>query len=108
MTIYEIPLTSDDANYKQRVSLSGTVYIMKFHYNEFLSTWVFSLYDSANVLIATTPARPGFNLFDRMNFDNAPEGELFFISMLESEDVPGRYDLGAKVTLIYVEGLTDD
>lgn len=88
-----------------RVTLSGTVYHMRFTYNGTYDYWSIGLYDEdQNPIIPMTKIVPHFNLFD-YPYSDLPKGALMCDSKQDAVHENDFRDKLAYITYIEPEDL---
>ena len=104
MALLECPTRKDLPVYHYSISLDGVTYILYFKWNDRMSKWTLTLQDAGGTdLVTNIPLVANWPLFDRFKVTGLPPGSLFaYDSTLKNID-PGRYDLGDRVRLFYLE-----
>jgi hypothetical protein len=70
-----VPKGHDTMN---RVTLDGTVYVLRFTYNSTYDYWSIGIYDEQeNEIIPMTKCVPYFDIFGMYPYDDLPKGVLF-------------------------------
>lgn len=100
-----IPLDSTYDHFNFTVELDGTVYGMEFKFNPRDNAWYFDMTDTlGNLLVGSIPAIIGWPVLRQYLYNqNLPQGILYFIDQSGVDAVPGRFDLGQRVLMIYEE-----
>lgn len=102
--VFEIPLTSTDANFSHDVELDGTTYSLDFAFSDRSGLWylsIFFLNNGARVPVALgLSLLSGYPLLAPVAHDNRPAGELQV--QCDGRD-PGRNDLGSFAHLLYYD-----
>jgi hypothetical protein len=108
MALLECPTRTDLPTYKYVIELDGTNYQLEFTFNPRVNNdegrWFVSLSDQTGaLLIAAVPVRATWPLFDRFKGRGGPPGTLFAFDTTGNNEDPGRFDLGDRVRLLYLE-----
>lgn len=100
-----IPLDSTFDNFSITVELDSMVYGMDFKFDLRNERWYVDLFDSNNnLLLAGLPAMVSWPLLKQFEYrTDIPKGVLYFLDQNGTEIEPGRFDLGARVLMIYQE-----
>lgn len=107
MVILEIPTRIDLPAYNEVVTLDGTPYQIDLQWNDRMSKWMILLSDAqGNELVGYVPIVSTWPLFNRFKFDGLPPGTLFAFDSSGQNIDPGRFDLGDRVKLCYLEAGT--
>jgi len=105
MNFFEIPISPDQEEFRQVVSLDDRPFIFEFTWSPRSESWYLDFY-----LQTDTDPEPistgmritlGWPLLTGVVLDSRPPGELIAIDPSEQGD-PGRLDLGNRVKLYYV------
>jgi hypothetical protein len=111
MAILELFTSNQLPKYLYTATLDGTVFQLEYAWNQRMDNgngkWTVSLSDSqGNLLIGPVPVIATWPLFTRFKFDGLPAGTIFpFDSSGQNLD-PGRFDLGDRVRMLYLEAGT--
>lgn len=97
-----IPTRGDIANYDQSIELDGTVFNLKFRYNDRDSAWYLSIHDVDNVPIRSgLKLIPNLALLRQLVSEGRPLGELVVVDTRAIPLPPSLAELGSKVQLTY-------
>ncbi|MEM9407168.1 MAG: hypothetical protein AAGA81_14110 [Acidobacteriota bacterium] len=106
MAILEIPLRPNGRNFRQRTTLDGQQYVLRFRWSARVSRWHLELLDQAGELlrgpVKCSVAYP--LLASTPGVEGIPPGELLFIDDRTPPQDPGLEELGREVRLWYREG----
>ena len=106
MSTIEIPTRRDLPAYTYRIDLEGVTYTFSFNYNARMGKWLVSVADELGAaLVSGVPIIVNWPLFARFSIAGMPPGDIAaYDSSNQSED-PGRFDLGARVKMVYRESV---
>lgn len=104
--IQEIPLTSVDPIFRITTPLDGGTYVLDITWHDRPGYWYLDLYvqsdtDPVPVLLGQKLVR-GAPLLQGVVADGRPVGELLITDPSGGDD-PGRYDLGTRCRLVYLD-----
>lgn len=106
MAITEIPLNSNDAIFRVAAPLDGGTYVLDFDWSDRAGAWFMDLYvqsDSDPVrILCGQKLVLGYPLLRGVVADGRPVGELILTALSGSGEC-GRYDLGARCRLTYLD-----
>lgn len=104
MAILQLPLNSDEPNYRFRITLEGTDYVLIFRFNFRISLWIMDIIDAdLNPIRMGIPILLGVSLLGQYVDSRLPPGELIAINLKDENIEAGRDDLGNDVILLYGE-----
>ena len=104
MSTVVLPVTPDVPHFDFQVVLEGATFTLELRWNERSSTWSLSVFDAAGEqLTAGRPVVLGAELLGRSADARLPRGALFAIDTSGKNLEAGRYDLGSRVQLVYIE-----
>lgn len=107
MAYLEIPTRKDLPAYFYQVTLEGKSYQFDFTYNDRMGKWFVSLSDSIGTLLAApVPIVATWPLFNRFMRSNLPPGTVFCFDSSGKNVDPGRFDLGDRCRMLYLESGT--
>jgi len=102
--IRAIPLPQNESNFEVITDLDGTDFRLRFLWNDRLSRWSLTLYDSsgtqihgAMIVVVDMP------IYYRDTSEDAPKGDLYCVDITGEGRDPGLRDLGRRCQLIYVD-----
>jgi hypothetical protein len=105
-TIQQIPLPTDNPSFSQRVSLSGTDYVLRFDYNGRENRWYLDVFDTADSpIVRGVKLIPEWPLLRRVADSRKPPGHLVCTNYSGNKSgltPPGFSDLGRSFGLVYV------
>lgn len=100
--IFNIPVDSKFASFKQRVELDDSEFVLKFDWNTRQSRWYVSLMDgNENPLVMGLNLVANFPLFNRFKGTQYPDGTMMLMDATGSWQECGRDGLGSTHYLIY-------
>jgi len=109
MTMFEIPLPTraqEGVPFSFRVSLFGVLYGFSFKPNLSGDYWSFDLLGPDGLPIASgVKAVENYSLLSRCSNQDKPPGYLWLIDTSSSRTHPTIADLGARLRLVYDDGL---
>jgi hypothetical protein len=104
MAYLEVPTNNQLPAYKYTVTLDGTSYQLDFQWNDRMSKWFVSVSDpQGNILEAPVPIVATWPLFDRFKNQSIFPGTLFCLDTSGQNEDPGRFDLGDRCRMVYLE-----
>ncbi|MEW5804663.1 MAG: hypothetical protein AB1847_21445 [bacterium] len=105
MSLRQLPVRADTANYEFKIELDGTRYILAFRFNTRAGRWIMDVKTGQGVmLVAGIALLAGVDLLAQFRaYDGVPQGNLFLLNIEDENISPGRNDLGANVLLLYRE-----
>lgn len=104
MAQLEIPVRSDFKAYSFQIDLEGTVYTLRFRFNQRMERWIMDIATAAdedilNGIVVLT----GVPLTDKYVYETLPPGRFIAIDQSGEGRNAGADDLGNDVRLIYEE-----
>lgn len=108
MAYLECPTRNDLPAYNYIITLEGTPYRLDFTWNARMNNgvgkWMLQISDAqSNVIIGNVPVVATWPLFDRFKTKTLPPGTLFAFDSSGQNLDPGRFELGDRVRLFYLE-----
>lgn len=104
MALYQIPFDSAEPHYRFECDLEGTRYVFVVDWNSREEAWFLSLeLPDGTQLLDGRRIVIGQPLLERLRQSTRPPGELVFLDTESTEADPGRYELGGRVTAVYLE-----
>ncbi len=98
-----LTLDSEHEYYTSEFTLDGESFRLLARYNKRVESWFFSLYDGdGNPIAMGRRVTVGNFLFPWLVGSNRPAGQLMAIDTKDGETDPGRFDLGNRVSIVYV------
>lgn len=103
----EIPTRSDLTHYKLSVDLDGKSFTIELRWSPRASAWFMALGDAEG-----TPLLTGIRVvvdtffFSRYRDASFPLGDIFAYDTSSQQEDPGETDLGRRVMLLYLSGVT--
>ena len=105
MAVLEFPKIQNLAHYIFELELDGVIFRFKFKYNSRESTWYYSIYDAANVLL-----RAGLKVVNEWSLlrlwtagTGRPAGDIISVNLGNVPNPPTLDQLGEDVVLTYHE-----
>jgi len=103
MAALELPVRSDVKSYTFTVELDGTLYTLRFKYNDRTELWTMDIADAINNdILNGVRLLTNIALIDVVK-EGIPPGEFILIDETGEDRNPGENDLGNDVKLIYQE-----
>jgi hypothetical protein len=100
----ECPTRNDIPAYFYRILLEKVSYTLWLNFNDRMGRWVIAIGDeSGNQIVGNVPVVVGYPLFARYKDTRLPPGIIWAWDSANTNEDPGRYDLGDRVRLIYEE-----
>lgn len=101
-----VPIFLDTPLFTERVTLSGSDYVLTFDWNGRAERWFFSLADiDGNVIAGAQKIVIGTDLLRHMRWNDAiPTGTLFALDTQNNDAAPLLNELGRRVLLVYDDG----
>ncbi len=101
--LFEIPIDTEDANFKIRTELDDVQYVLRLRWNTRSEKWIFSILDSAeNLLAGGLKINVNADLLGAFNATSPfPPGPLFLWDKKDLGGEAGRDDLGKDYGLYY-------
>lgn len=94
----------DGPAWSQRVRLDGVYYTISVRWNDRAQVWMLDAGDSDGVVrVAGIAIRLGVHLLGQAQDPRLPPGALFATDSAPGALDPGRYDLGDRVRLLYLD-----
>jgi hypothetical protein len=104
MAVQELPVTSDPQAYTFQITLDGTPYNVRFHYNRRRETWHMSIATQDNIdLVNGVPIFVNWPILDRFKDTRLPPGTFMAIDTTGETIDPGQDDFGTRVKMTYIE-----
>lgn len=104
MATVQLPTRVSLPSYRYRIDLDGVTYVLDFIYNSRMEKWLVQVEDEeGNVLVAHVPIIVDWNLFGRFVQETMPSGIIAAYDSSGNQEDPGRFDLGARVKMVYQE-----
>lgn len=101
-TIFEVPITQDDASFKIRTILEGFELVLKIDWNTRIERWHVSIYNAAEEpLVTGLPMHINTELIERFEIVGLPPGRLMLFDTSGRITEAGRDDLGDRCKLLY-------
>lgn len=106
MTIYEIKLPQTDGEpFRFNADLFGNRYQFYFRPNVRANRWSFEVTSPSDTVIWVSRAVSNYSMLSRCPSPEKPPGQLMLVDTSGSGEEPGLSDLGARVKLVYDDGL---
>lgn len=103
-SIQQIPVSNDLPWYSFKITLSGTLFTLRFRYNTRMSRWIMDIADSQNNdLLNGLPMLINRNLNGRFVDAGLPRGFLFCTDDTNQGTQPTRYSFGKDHSLFYFD-----
>lgn len=107
MAILECPTRNDLPSYFYVINLDSVNYGLSFKFNSRMGYWFVALYDAfQNIIVSPVPVICTEPLFNRFVECAIPPGTLFAFDSSGQNLDPGRFDLGDRVRIYYMESGT--
>lgn len=104
MSTVELPTRRGLPAYRYRIELDGTTYVLDYVYNERMAKWLVQVEDEeGNVLVAHVPIIVNWPILARFADQAMPDGDIAAYDSSGENQNPGRFDLGARVRMVYRE-----
>lgn len=104
MATLELLTRKDLPAYFYTVTLDGQQYRLDYTYNTRMGKWFLKVSDvQGNALIEPVPVVATWPLFNRFQRGTLPPGTLFAFDTSGKNEDPGRFDLGDRVRMLYIE-----
>lgn len=108
MAILELTTRVDLPAYSYVSTLDGTDYRLDYQFNDRMAEgagkWTMSISDAqGNLLIGPQPLVADWPLFNRFKDPRLPLGTLSAFDTSGQTKDPGRFDLGDRVRMLYIE-----
>ncbi|MFW6031645.1 MAG: phage baseplate plug family protein [Myxococcota bacterium] len=106
MAVLRIPTStsSEVPNYRQRTTLDGRQYVLRFRWNVRGAYWTIDVHDSSDNPIASgVKVVPGWDLLKLVTDPRKPPGVLMAVDMTGDGEAPGIEQLGRDVVLYYFD-----
>ena len=104
MATVELPTRRDLPAYSYRIELDGQIYTLSYTYNSRMEKWLISVGDEqGNTIVGPVPIIVSWPLFERFQSEALPPGRIAAYDSSNSDEDPGRFDLGSRVRMIYEE-----
>lgn len=102
--IAQIPATNDVPWYNFKVTLSGTLYTLRFRFNTRMNRWILDLADAQNNdILNSLPMLINRNMNGRFVTPDLPPGFLFCTDDTNQGTQPTRYSFGKDHSLFYFD-----
>lgn len=106
MTFFIVPARNDLPNYQFRVSLSGQLFTLYFHYNVRMDRWILDILDSSgNMILAGTVLLILRDLVGQYVTLALPPGLLFATDDTQQDTQPTLLSFGTDHTFWYEDPL---
>lgn len=104
MTFLLIPARNDIPWYKFKITLSGTIYTLRFRYNVRMQRWIMDISDASDQdIVNGLPLILLRNLNGRFALATLPPGTFFITDDTNQGTQPTRYSFGTTHTLFYAD-----
>jgi hypothetical protein len=106
MAIFRIPTATDPAmsNYRQRTTLDGQQFVLRFRWNVRGSYWSMDVHDVDDVPLASgVKVVPGIPLLRLVTDRRRPPGAIMAVDFTGRGEAPGLTELGRGVVLYYFD-----
>lgn len=107
MSVFILPLDSVDPAYTVDVDLSGTIYRLTFVWTARTSLWTMDIGtpDAEEPIAAGMPVMVDWDMMSQHTDTRLPPGIILALDTGGNSVNPGEFDLGARVILVYDDGL---
>lgn len=106
-TFYTLPARNDLPWYKFKVSLSGSIYTLRFRFNVRMQRWILDIADNAdNDLLSGLPLITMRNINGQYVIEGLPNGMLFISDDTDKGEQPTRNSFGKDKTLWFEDQST--
>jgi len=93
-----------DGSYTMQIALTGSVFLLDFHWNTLNSFWVMSIYNSNRVpVVLGIKIVPNYNLTKQYVYSSMPLGDILCQNFQNQWGEIGRFDMGKTTELVYYE-----
>ena len=104
MALLQIPVRNDLPSYTMRVELDGSIFILRFRYNERSTRWYMDISTEENELIVGGIALlTGVPLISQYVDSRLPEGDFVVFDRASKNENPSRETFGEDIELFYNE-----
>lgn len=104
MATLELPVRSDLKSYEFTIELDGSVFTLRFKFNERGDLWTMDIADAQNVDILNGIAlQTNIDLTNDVVKSDLPLGSFILIDESGQDRDPGSEDLGNDIKLLYSE-----
>ncbi|NIQ92445.1 MAG: hypothetical protein GWN93_27070 [Deltaproteobacteria bacterium] len=104
MAIFEIPTTSDFADFKLRTVLEGGTYVFRIYWNSRQQRWHLSISDPDETpVLMGIPLVADTDVIGAFEIPGLPPGIIMLYDSGEKREEAGRDDLGSRHRLLYEE-----
>lgn len=106
MTFFTVPARNNIPNYKFRITLSGNIFTLAFHYNVRMDRWILDIQDSSgNVILAGITLLIMRDLTGQYVTLAVPEGLMFITDDTQKDVQPTILSFGTDHTFWYEDPL---
>lgn len=101
-----IPVTNEEPCYVMKVSLDGTIYQLRFYFNDRMGFWFMDILDqSGNEVLSELPMFTDYplNWREAQRIPGTPPGIFYVIDETGQNNLPTRDNFGADVKLYYLQ-----
>lgn len=106
MAILELPVRADIPSFQFRQELDGTVYTLRFRWNERMERWIFDIANEQNDnLLVGIPVHTDVNLKGRFKQTTLPPGLFLAFDETGNQRNPDRENFGKEVKFFYEEAV---
>ncbi len=103
MAVINLPIIKGNANYKYSITLNGTIFFLKFQFNNVLDKFTMSLFDqNEDVLFAGRAVVLGTSNLFRGADERIPSDFVFAVDLTETHTEPNFENIGDSVQVVYV------
>lgn len=104
MAVIEIPVRADLPAYEFKMELEGTLYTLKFRWNERMAIWIFTLADEQGQdLLCGMPLYSGVDLAAHFKRDELPPGLFMVYDEAGKGREADRENFGVDLKFLYEE-----
>lgn len=102
MTFFEIPARNDLPWYTFKITLSGTIFTLRFRFNTRSQRWILDVADSSNNdILDGIPLLIGRNLTGQFVIPGLPVGFMFVTDDTNEDTQPTRFSFGQDHSIGY-------
>lgn len=102
MTFFQVPARNDLPNYQFKISMSGNLFTLYFHYNVRMDRWILDVQDSSgNIILGGIALLILRDLTSQYITLALPQGQLFATDDTQQDTQPTLFSFGTDHTLFY-------
>ena len=102
-----LPAFQNIPAFSYQINLDGTNYTLRYTFNTRMDKWIFDIRtEFGDPIITGVPIISDHPIIERFRDDRLPPGGFFAFDTSGQSVDPGRFDLGNRVQIIYVEEVT--